>query len=322
MLISFFSNNSANEGKKSDLAGWITKSGSKQTYYTLRFLADGDRLQDALRGYAYFRWVDDQLDCSSGSRDEKLAFVTRQRALLEACYHHETPETVSGEEQMLVDLVRNNPENDSGLSVYLYHMMDVMQFDFQRCGKLISQAELARYSLMLSKAVTEYMFYFIGHNDPSPHGPARYQAVIGAHVVHMLRDLSSDIEVGYYNFPLDLDHGEKITQAEINSDAFRQWVYQRVQFGHKCFTAGREFISGVKNLRCRLAGFAYLARFEWMLRAIEKDQYCLRPAYPERKKIRVAFWMAWYVLAGMLKIHKKDYEPVELDLLARQCEEQ
>jgi len=67
-------------------AASITKAASKQTYYTIRFLVDRDRVDDAYRAYGYFRWVDDVLDADSGSRSERMAFVERQKSLLESCY--------------------------------------------------------------------------------------------------------------------------------------------------------------------------------------------------------------------------------------------
>jgi hypothetical protein len=48
---------------------------SKQTYYTIRFLADRDRVADAYRAYGYFRWVDDTLDAGPGSGPERSAFL-------------------------------------------------------------------------------------------------------------------------------------------------------------------------------------------------------------------------------------------------------
>lgn len=321
MLISFFSNDAQREGEKHNLAAWITRSGSKQTYYTLRFMADGDRLQDALRAYAYFRWVDDQLDTTSITKEDKLAFVGRQCDLLDQCYSGVFPDITCPEEKMLVDLVRNNPDRENGLGVYLYNMMGVMTFDVERCGRTVNQVELSHYSLMLSKAVTEYMFYFIGHDDPPPQSASRYQAVIGAHIVHMLRDLLCDIGVGYFNYPGEILAGENVSVDNIHSEVFRRWVYERVQQAHQCFSAGRDYIARVKNMRCRLAGFTYLARFEWMLRAIEKDRYCLRPAYPERKKFGVVLWMGWYVAGSLLNFPRKTRLPVELDIFPEQCEE-
>jgi hypothetical protein len=52
-------------------------------------------------------------------------------------------------------------------------------------------------------------------------------------------------------------------------------------------------------LRCRLAGYAYTARFQWMLGAIERDHYCLRSEYPDRKSLWAGLWMGWSALASM-----------------------
>ena len=67
-------------------ASSITKAASKQTYYTIRFLVDRERVDDAYRAYAYFRWVDDILDTDSCSRSERMAFLQRQKKLPEECY--------------------------------------------------------------------------------------------------------------------------------------------------------------------------------------------------------------------------------------------
>ena len=79
------------------IAGSITKAASKQTYYTIRFLVDRDRIADAYRAYAYFRWVDDTLDgdsALSGAAGEVEAelrnrFLARQKSLLEKSYCRE-----------------------------------------------------------------------------------------------------------------------------------------------------------------------------------------------------------------------------------------
>ena len=75
------------------LAPSITKAASKQTYYTIRFLADRERVADAYRAYAYFRWVDDTLDAKSDlSVRNELTFLERQKSLLEKCYRGEAPQ--------------------------------------------------------------------------------------------------------------------------------------------------------------------------------------------------------------------------------------
>ena len=78
---------------------------------------------------------------------------------------------------------------------------------------------------------------------------------------------------------LKADH---ISPEDVDSDAYRAWVRSRVGLARRYFKAGREYLGQVQNLRCRLAGFAYTARFEGVLDMIEQDGFLLRAAYPER----------------------------------------
>lgn len=302
------------------LAAEITRSASKQTYYTIRLFADRDRVEDAYRAYGYFRWVDDVIDSGTSSQAEKIAFAGRQQSLLNASYNGEKPTGVCVEEQMLVDLVANNKEKNSGLHLYLQNMMDVMLFDANRRDKLISQVELFEYSRKLSVAVTEALYYFIGHDDPSPCHEARYLSVTAAHLTHMLRDAVEDTENGYFNIPREYLSLRGISPQDVTSSAYREWVCGRVQIAQEYFRLGRECTAQVKNLRCRLAGFAYTARFEWMLRAIQRDNYCLRSEYPERKSLRAALWMIWSAFTCMLALpltgtatRKLSPQPVRID---------
>jgi phytoene/squalene synthetase len=275
------------------LAASITKAASKQTYYTIRFLVDRERVADAFRAYAYFRWVDDTLDAEAGSRSalreveasERSAFVNCQKSLLEGCYRGESRRDVNPEEKMLVELIRSDAEKNSGLQSYLRNMMAVMAFDACRRGRVISQAELNEYTRWLASAVTEAMHYFIGHCCYSPHNEARYLAVTAAHITHMLRDTFDDIQAGYYNIPREVLEANRISAQDWQSDAYRAWVGSRVGLARAYFRAGRGYLNQVENPRCRLAGFAYVARFEGVLDLIEEEEYLLRAAYPEREKL-------------------------------------
>ncbi len=304
----------SNPGDWQDLPAEITRHASKQTYYTFRLLVSRPRRMDAYRAYAYFRWVDDKLDCNSGTQAEKLAFINRQRALLEACYRREQTTAGSPEERMLLDMVCSDQEVSSGLQFYLRNMMDVMSFDVSRKGRLITQAELENYSHMLSTGVTELLFYFIGHDDPSPRNEERYQAVRGAHIAHMLRDMLDDIALGYVNLPVEAMQSGQISLADLDSPTFRGWVKQRVVLARQCFRTGRLYFRQVKNVRCRLAACAYLARFEWMLGAIERDGYRLRRKYPERKSFRAGCWMAWQVVRALLNRFAVEDKPRQVAL--------
>lgn len=283
-----------------DLAASITKAASQQTYYTVRVLVDRELIPDAYRAYAYFRWVDDCLDAEAGSRSERLAFVNRQKSLLEECWRGEAPCGLSVEEGLLAELIRGDVEKNSGLQSYLRNMMAVMAFDANRRGRLISQAELADYSRFLATAVTEALHYFIGHRCPAPRSQARDLAATGAHIVHMLRDTFEDTGAGYFNIPREFMEGHGITPQDVNSQPYRAWVRHRVQLARTCFEAGREYLAQVENIRCRLAGHTYMARFEWLLDVIEKDGYCLRSEYRERKSLRTGLRMSGLALTSAL----------------------
>src|SRR5438045_1954052 len=94
------------------LAATLTRTASKQTYYTIRFLVDSGRVEDAYRAYAYFRWVDDWLDQEPHPRTERLAFVKRQQALIDGCAHGDPPADLISEERLLADLIQRDTEQN------------------------------------------------------------------------------------------------------------------------------------------------------------------------------------------------------------------
>lgn len=283
----------------SEMAAAITRAASKQTYSTIRFLVDRDRVADAFRAYAYFRWVDDILDAGPGSRPERLAFFERQKFLLDLCYQGRRPLDACPQERMLVELVGQDHETDSGLQLYLRNMMQVMEFDTRRRSRLISEAELESYTRWLSIAVMEAIHYFIGHDEFSPRDETRYLAVAAAHITHMLRDTFDDVHLGYYNIPQEVLSVNSMGPQDVKNELYRAWVQSRVLLARKYFKAGRNYFFKVENLRCRLACFAYIARFEWLLDTIERENYCLRPQYPERKSAGTGLRMSWLTLASL-----------------------
>ena len=284
------------------LAASITKAASQQTYYTIHFLADRERAPDAYRAYAYFRWVDDTLDAEPNSAQDRITFLDRQKSLLEKCYQHESVQDATMEERMLIELVQHDHEKNSGLQSYLHNMMHVMEFDAKRRGRLISQAELNEYTRWLASAVTEAMHYFIGHGEYSPHDETRYLAVTGAHITHMLRDTFDDEQAGYYNIPREVLEAGHMQPHDTQNKAYRDWVRGRVQLAREYFKAGRDYLARVGNPRCRLAGLAYTARFEWLLDTIEQENYTLRPEYNERKSLGTGLRMGLSTLSALINV--------------------
>jgi phytoene/squalene synthetase len=292
-------NSVRDQGVASDeaLPAIITRTASKQTYYTIHLLVDRAQTHDAYRAYAYFRWVDDWLDERVSDRSERQAFIDRQQALMDACYHGVWPHALTVEEQMLVDLIRGDSGHSSGLQSYVRHMMAVLVFDAERRGRLISGIELAGYTRDLSTAVTDALQYFIGHGQFTPQSESRCLAATGAHIAHLLRDTFEDVAAGYYNIPAEFLEAHGIGPRDVESTPYRTWVKSRVQLARASFKAGEGYLAQLKNLRCRLAGYAYIARFMPVLDAIERDEYRLRPAYPECTSLRAGLKASWSLLA-------------------------
>ena len=279
------------------LAEAITREASSQTYYTIRALVDRPLVAAAYRAYAYFRWVDDIVDEAAASITDRLAFLERQQAIINHCYEGQIPADLCREEQMVAELIQGDRGENGGLRLYITQMMAVMLFDAGRKGRLITQAELAKYTQALAMAVTEAMHYFIGHDAAAPYDETRYLAVSGAHITHMLRDAVEDAAAGYINIPQEVLEQHQFTPTDWTHEAFRAWVQQRVQLARHCFASGRQYLARLESLRCRLAGYAYIARFEVVLDLIEKDEYQLRLAYLERKSHKAALKMCLAALA-------------------------
>lgn len=292
----------------SDVAAAITRDASKQTYYTIRFLVDRTRVADAYRAYAYFRWLDDILDAEapSGSVDgeaerfERRRLLDRQKSLLDRCLRGVVPRDADRHEAMLVELVRRADRLDSGLEAYLHHMMLVMDFDVRRRGRLVSRAELEEYTGWLATAVTEAMHHFIGNGAAAPHDETRYLAVSGAHILHMLRDTYQDVRAGYFNVPREVLEAGSIGPADVHTRPYRDWVEGRVQLARSYFDAGRAYFARVQSRRHRLAGLAYMARFEWLIETLERDGFMLRRRYPERRSLGTGWRMSSHVFSSMV----------------------
>ncbi len=257
----------------------ITRASSRQTYYTIRHLADGDLIDDGFRAYAYFRWVDDVIDQVLTSSQARLDFVASQKDLIRRGFAGEPVAGASPEETIALDLIAGRKAEHNSLRSYLTNMMAVMEFDAGRRGRLIGAHELAAYTGWLARGVMDGLDYFIDHPNPYPAFPARDLAVAAAHIVHMLRDTQEDVQAGYINIPREILEAGRISVDDVDSHAYRAWVRERVDLARGWFLAGKRYIGGLGSFRSRLAGYCYCARFEAMLQRIERDQFILQSDY-------------------------------------------
>jgi phytoene/squalene synthetase len=289
------------KNQSADISLHITKAASKQAYYTIRLLADRDRQCDAYRAYAYFRWVDDWLDQPGVDRPQRAAFLQRQQRLVTCSYRGGWLDDLLPEERLVIELIQSDPDVHNGLHSYISNMMAVMAFDANRRWRQISAVELDHYTLSLATAVTDALHYFIGHEGAPCQAHARYFPAVGAHITHMLRDTIEDVGLGYFNIPREFLQAQGIAPDAVESAPYQEWVKSRVNLAHAYFDDGVRYLDQVQNLRCRLAGYAYIARFVGLLDTLTQEDYRLRRAYPEFKRIGRGLRMGKYVVVNALK---------------------
>jgi len=150
------------------LARSITWVGSKQTYIIARLLVDKELVNDFMRAYAYFRWMDNIIDVSEKSAQGREAFIQRQSGLIDSLYKNEIPDDLLPEEEILADLISHDTVENSGLKSFICNMFAIIEFDVYRKGKLISSDELAWYTERLSRSVIDGLLFFIGNECQYP----------------------------------------------------------------------------------------------------------------------------------------------------------
>lgn len=282
-----------NKETTANLAKSITWAGSKQTYYTAKLLVDRDLADDFYRAYAYFRWIDDVIDISTRSDEERIVFIKRQKELINRLYGNNQPDNLTQQEGILVDLINNDRGEHSGLQSFICNMFAMIEFDALRKGRLISQDELTWYVNTLAKSVTDGLLYFVGNDHPYPDTENRYLAGTAAHISHLLRDMHRDIADGFINIPREYLETHNLVPEALDDPLYRTWVRDRVNLAREYFIAGKQYLDELEVLRSKIVGYWYCARFEIILDTIESDGYTLREDYQEHRRLSSWFKIAW-----------------------------
>jgi phytoene/squalene synthetase len=260
-------------------------------------MVDKDLVDDFFRSYAYFRWIDDVIDVSSKSDEERITFISNQRSLIDKLYEKGPVADLSPEEKILQDLINNDRGENSGLQSFIRNMFAIIEFDAMRKGRLISETELDWYVNTLGKSVTDGLLYFIGNGTQYPVSDNKYQAGIAAHISHLLRDMHQDDLDGFINIPQEYLIKKNITHKDMDDPAFKDWVRKRVELARGFFIEGKKYLNELDVLRCKIVGYWYCARFEVVLDTIERDAYTLRKGYHERRRISTWLKILWLGLS-------------------------
>lgn len=242
---------------------------------------------DAYKAYAYFRWLDDQIDKYITTKSKRLNFIKRQKRIIENAYNRLPQSDLRTEERIVVELIDSDNKPVSKLRSFIQNFFSIIEFDSYRKGKYISRKELDWYSRRLGIAVTDCIQHFIGHGANYSSSKYQYLAATGAHIIHMLRDYSEDIPEGFINIPKEYLDKYQVKINEFRHPAFKAWVKERIILAGRNFILGKKYIEQLPVLRCKIAAYLYCSRFEWLIDKIEKDNFILRETYKSNKLARL-----------------------------------
>jgi hypothetical protein len=201
---------------------------------------------------------------------------------MQSLYREERPADLTSEEEILADLIKHDRSENSGLQSFIRRFIDILEFDAHRKGRRITQDELTWYAETLGRSVTDAIQYFIGNGRPVPSGENQYLAANGAHITHMLRDMTDDVSEGYVNVPREYLQAHGIQPHDFDNPILQAWVRERVELAREYFRKGKRYLDELDLLRTKLAGYWFCLRFEIILDAIDNNGYRLCSGYGGR----------------------------------------
>ncbi len=264
------------------LARKITKKNSLQTYLIIKVLVDRGMVDDAYKAYAYFRWLDDEIDINLKTLKERRLLIKRQSEIITSSYKHRHLFNLTSEEKMICSLISKDIQPESKLKSYIYKFFSVIAFDAERGSRTASEKEINWYSKTIGEAVTDCIQYFVGNANHYPDSPDKYKAATAAHIVHSLRDFKEDLSAGLINIPKEYLKKHGINTLSSYDGRITDWVKNRVSLARRYFAEGKGYINLLPVSRCKLVAKLYCLRFEPLLSIIEKDNYLLRQNYDRK----------------------------------------
>lgn len=284
-----------------DPAENITRDASVQTYWTVKLLFDQERKEDAYRAYAYFRYLDDEIDIRRKTIASRRSFILRHRGVIDAAYAGSPLPSLTTAERLITELISHNPDSSGLLGSFINNFFAVIAYDSGRRGIQISRQRLLWYRKTLSKAVTDGIAYFVNGNRPFPPHPALYAGAEAAHITHMLRDLFEDAADGYYNIPREYCVSHHISPRRLSPQHVRGWVRGETIHARKLFAASHAYIDTLPSLPAKIVCAWYCERFEHLLTTIERENFVLRRHYSRVHSARKYLSMALIALRTIVR---------------------
>ena len=257
----------------------ITKK-SKFTFWVARLFFGKRTKKYFFCWYSYLRWVDDIIDSRNTKYPEKrkTEFLKRQINLVQTAQTYQKTNSSNELKKTEYEELYLTPLNNKLLKT-IYEILFCIKQDLGRKETIQTEKNLNYYFEIEAKNCIEVFNYFCGLNN----NVIKFQGGIGSKWSHTLRDFISDLNDGTINISKEDMEKFGITSSlktEIDSPNFRKWVKSKISFAKSQFAiAKNDFYKNPHLLRHKIAFEILLAKYEFYLDRIVKDDYYLRKNY-------------------------------------------
>ncbi len=256
------------------LARLILFKANRLSYYLANLIPRRNR-QYFRFCYAYFRWVDDCIDDAAADGNDRRAFLSRQRQLLHDLYEGRSP-AVCYEEALLEGLIKWDMRSKGGeLRASLESMIEAVEFECDRGDSIqwhnVLQDQFKKELLSFLNIVSQCCDQSIAGGPPPG-----IEAAFGAKIIHIIRDLVSDLECGRVNLSSEELKVFRLTPELLRSQPAsyrtRRWVSVTTRQAERQLAMGL-VDAGSGNLRYRLIVAVLTARYQAYAWAIRRNRF-------------------------------------------------
>jgi phytoene/squalene synthetase len=243
------------------------------TYLLSRFFLRTRERKASYKLYTYLRRVDDFIDESGVDKETCLQYIKEQRALVKDLYGNGKV----CRDHLLNQIIDHDRQNGRKFQECIDLMMDVFEFDAGRKHTVVSEAELHSYSLNLARAYTHFLVHFVAPG---------YQHTINdvvlahaCHLAHMIRDLSIDNGLGYFNIAREDIKQFALKPGQYTNGKYSQWLKKEIEYIDQLMVQGKCTLRHNPLFTVKIIGFLYCFRYETIMRQIKKNHYRLSDDY-------------------------------------------
>ena len=212
----------------------------------------------AMLGYAYMKVLDNVVDEDEDVARARAA-LAEQRRILDAAYAGEMePGGLASPERYGVLFCLHDAERGAGARPHFEAMLDTMEFDIERRGKVFSRAQIEAYFRDVGAATMRYLAHFVSP-ELELHDAFVHEASTAYLHADSMIDFEKDLHFGVINAPREdvEEFGIDLTPGAARSTA---WMAARAPAILASFERAFAELRRVPSARFRMLARLYLGK--------------------------------------------------------------